>query len=527
MQFTGLLSSQMDLFAYTTWGLANEIALSGKIPIKPYENWNYLKYSYAIHPNDYSEMFYPHVMLYITRIIITLPYEYYSYIITFLLVLVFYLVLSALSDQKILIAFATLSLLLMHRGYPSFSFFYISLGLLMFWYVLYILIRGMILKGTSVSADIILIILFTLASNWSYYSSTYLIFSYSLFISIIVLSKRLPFIHQNRIEILTTRNTKPLALVTLITSAGFLFLLNPIVRTLKIGHVDIGSTLLNPIQNIIGRIIQEQQPIPGFYVVQFRDVLYGALVRVSITSTLILVFFFIITYVLKERVYCDMLLERKFFTALISIIALSFVSLTFAIAYELVGFPQLHLYPSNIIVAKTITSIGTPLILVKCYDSKKERIIRFLSIILAILVILAPIYASVTNLIYGNPYTPKELYNEVIGAINFATRYAKNDVFFVSDKRIAALMYYKSTELGISTKIVHSLFTSNPLNYNDNCVIKDNCIYILTYSYSEYPIRGGGPWELMPPLGETLYIMLSNNSLIYNDGYSILMLVLF
>jgi hypothetical protein len=222
-----------------------------------------------------------------------------------------------------------------------------------------------------------------------------------------------------------------------------------------------------------------------------------------------------------------MLLERKFFTALISIIALSFVSLTFATVYKLVGFPQLHLYPSNIIVAITITSIGTPLILVKCYDSKKERIIRFLSIILAILVILAPIYASVANLIYGNPYTPKKLYNEVIGAINFATRYAKKDVFFVSDLKIAALMYYKSTELGISTKIVHGLFIYNPLNYNDNCVIKDNCIYILTYSHSEYPIRGGGPWRHMPPLGETLYIMLSNNSLIYNDGYSILMLVLF
>jgi len=527
MQFTGLLSSQMD-FAYTTWGLANEIALTGKLPIKPYENWNYLKHSYAIHPNDYSELFYPHVILYITQIIIILPYEYYSYIITFLLVLIFYLVLSAFSDQKILIAFATLSLLLMHRGYPSFSFFYISLGLLMFWYVLYILIRGMLLKDTSASADIILIILFTLASNWSYYSSTYLIFLYSLFISIIiVLFKRLPFIHQNQIEILTTRNTKPLALVTLIISTGFLFLLNPIVRSLKLGHVDIGSTLLNLIQDIIGRIIQEQRPIPGFYVVQFRDVLYGILVRVSNTSTLILVFFFIIIYVLRKKVSCNMLLERKFFIALISIIALSLVLLPFAIVYKLVGFPQLHLYPSNIILAITITSIGTPLILIKCYDSRKERIIRFLSIILATLVILAPLYASVANLIYGDPYTPKELYNEVIGAINFATRYAKNDVFFVSDMKIAALMYYKSTELGISTKIVHSLFTYNPLNYNDNCVIKDNCIYTLTYSYSEYPIRGGGPWGHMPPLGETLHIMLSNNSLIYNDGYSILILVLF
>jgi hypothetical protein len=222
-----------------------------------------------------------------------------------------------------------------------------------------------------------------------------------------------------------------------------------------------------------------------------------------------------------------MMLERKFLIALISIIALSFVLLSFAIIYELVGFPQVHLYPYNIILAITLTSIGTPLILVKCYDSRKERIIRFLSIILATLVILAPIYASVTNLIYGNPYTPKELYNEVIGAINFATRYAKNNVFFVSDQRIAALMYYKCTELDISTKIIHSLFTSNPLNYNDNCVIKDNCIYTLMYSHSEYPIRGRGPWGWMTPLGKTLHIMLSSNSLIYNDGYSILMLVIF
>jgi hypothetical protein len=221
-----------------------------------------------------------------------------------------------------------------------------------------------------------------------------------------------------------------------------------------------------------------------------------------------------------------MMLERKFLIALISIIALSFVLLSFAIIYELVGFPQVHLYPYNIILAIMLTSIGTPLILVKCYDSRKERIIRFLSIILATLVILAPIYASVTNLIYGNPYTPKELYNEVIGAINFATRYAKNNVFFVSDQRIAALMYYKCTELDISTKIIHSLFTSNPLNYNDNCVIKDNCIYTLMYSHSEYPIRGGGPWGWMTPLDKTLHIMLSSNSLIYNDGYSILTLVI-
>jgi len=467
-------------------------------------------------------------MLYMIRIIIDLPYEYYSYVITFLFVVVFYLVLSAFSDQKILIAFATLSLLLLHRGYPSFSFFYISFGLLMFWYVLYILIRGTILKDTSISTDIILIILFTLASNWSYYSSTYLIFSYSLFISIIiVLSKRLPFIHQNQIGILTIQNTKSLVLVTSIISAGFLFLLNPIVQTLKFGHIDIGSTLLNLIQKIIERIIQEQRPIPGFYVVRSLDVLSRILERVSITSTFIFVFFFIITYVLRKKVSCDMLLGREFLIALISIIALSFVQLSFATIYELRGLPQLHLYPYNIIRAITITSIGTPLILVKCYDSRKERIIRFLSIILATLVILAPLYASVTDLIYGNPSTPKELYNEVIGAINFATRYAKNDVFFVSELRIATLMYYKSTELGISTKIVHSLFTSNPLNYNDNCVIKDNCIYTLIYSFSEYPIKGGRSWGLMPPLGETLYIMLSSNSLIYNDGYSILMLVLF
>jgi hypothetical protein len=222
-----------------------------------------------------------------------------------------------------------------------------------------------------------------------------------------------------------------------------------------------------------------------------------------------------------------MMLERKFLIALISIIALSFVLLSFAIIYELVGFPQLHLYPSNIILAITLTSIGTPLILVKCYDSRKERIIRFLSIILATLVILAPIYASVITLIYGNPYIPKELYNEVIGAIDFATRYAKNDVFFVSDTGIAALMYYKCTELGISTRIVHSLFTSNPLNYNDNCAIKDSCVYILMYSYSEYPIRGGGPWGWIAPLGKTLYTMLSANSLIYDNGYSILMLITF
>ena len=185
--------TQFDHFAYTSWGLAIEINRYSRLTLNHYDDCGI---SWCNHPLNYQYLFYPHVLLSIISQIANIPIEYSSLIIISLFTILTYMTLRHLDsllcmgkmcECVTIYPYITLYVLFMvssQRGYPSFAFYYISIGIIAFWFTLYLLLRHLTNASQDKRAFMALTLMFIITSNWSYYTSTFLIgvFAASIYI---------------------------------------------------------------------------------------------------------------------------------------------------------------------------------------------------------------------------------------------------------------------------------------------------------------------------------------------------------
>jgi len=522
--FRTIYNTQFDYFAFTTWGLANEIISRNKIVYEPYSDLirNNLN---LLHPNLYSKLFYPHIMLSIAHVVTDIPYSYFSFVVVLTFTLLFYLstklfIKDNLANNlvKLLTFIGPLLLLLLHQGYPSFILFYISFGIMIFWYLFYVILRSLIINTIS-KQDLIVIPAFIIVGNLSYYTSIFFVLLLSLLLLLSIISFEKFYLFRRLFHITVHPNVKFVLLIILISASIHLVIFNPVIEGFfySLYKKDVLKDIYIILRDIItGAILTA----PVIEISSYVDEVYRVLATLSRISIILLLLLFTFVYIMARKI-CSMpyVNTRSFIMGLLTVTSCIISQLFFMTVYRVADFPSIHQYPLNLSATLIVIVVGVSLLTVNCKKEVLRKTIILITFILLIFIISAPLYRSLTTSnIYDDVLLIKGLYNKANFIVNYAILKSEYSITFISDSRIAAYMYYMSTKYNKTLDIAYISFVSDPYDYNRNCR-KELCFYIIAKMWEKLPIRGtAGPWSFLQPLGEQLYVILKENCVMYNDG---------
>jgi len=518
-------NEQFDYFTFTTWGLSNEILSNNHLLFRPYINVPY-KSGPKHHANEYSVLFLPHTLLSISYIVTSIPYQYYSLIIVLSYIIILYLITKYSLHHKFVIFLTTLLLIIYHQTYPTYSFFYISIGILFYWYTLFILLHCY-RSALRLSSSVLTGFLFLIASNWSYYTSTFMTAVVSFGISLTLLITRL-FSYRLPSQSFTITELK----LYFTTSMGAIFLLvflNPIV--LSLGDTRSGLDFNYVLTFLLREAVHWYLPSAGDNAdleEYFVDSVYPVLHTISTVSVFLLVILLIILMVRYKVNIVKMIFKDKDLNlSTILLFALLVLVITHNLVYALFLYPSIHTYPHQVL--RTFAIGMLIMLVIKVSNKIKIRYRNWFLVIaymLAILLVLAPLYRSIVTSISMDHVTPIKLYSTSTSSITFLTEKTKNELFLFTDSRIAGYVYYRLTHLNESIIINVQGFLAPPFNYFDNCKRIAECYYLIARSFKTIPLRiAQAPWIFIKPLGEKYCLMIEENSLIYNDSLSEILLV--
>ncbi len=525
--------TQFDHFAYTSWGLAIEINRYSRLTLNHYDDCGI---SWCNHPLNYQYLFYPHVLLSIISQIANIPIEYSSLIIISLFTILTYMTLRHLAfllcmgkmcECVTIYPYITLYVLFMvssQRGYPSFAFYYISIGIIAFWFTLYLLLRHLTNASQDKRAFMALTLMFIITSNWSYYTSTFLIgvFAASIYILLYVAKIFISNLFGSREVDVIFREKTPYILVVSGFSLGLLLYFNPIVTSLVMPLRDPLQVLQRVFESILESFISRRAYSP----IEIRDPIYQILSHISKLSSLLLISLFLLsllTLFLKKR---HVGVNIVIVVVIIGSLLLSQVP--FAAVYLIMGMPTLHSYPMSIALIITIFSsivwLNALLRMLRGVLNMSPIVAKVLGFFLVLLAILPTLSSFYLSLIYDvvnvNPVSPRSLLANAQYVTRYVAMFSSHDSSYASDGRIIAQLYYELAKLNKVTETTYYQFGKELGDFNYSDCTTRNCFYILAYMWKYVSFRGGSrQWEYHPPLGNLFDSIISESlGKSYDDG---------
>ncbi|MGC9106845.1 MAG: hypothetical protein ACP5IE_01455 [Infirmifilum sp.] len=525
--------TQFDYFAYSSWGLAIEINRYFRLPLNHYVDCGI---SWCNHPLNYQYLFYPHVLLSIISQIATIPVEYSSLIIILLFTILTYMTLRQLTfllfTSKMAEGITIYPYILLYvlfvvsslSGYPSFAFYYISIGMVTFWFILYLILRQLTNPLQDKKAYMALILMFIITSNWSYYTSTFLIglFAASMYILLYVAKIFISVLFGSREIDVIFRGKTPYILIVSVISLGLLLYFNPIVTSLVMPPYDPLQALQRVFENILESVVSQR----AYSIIEIGDPIYPILSHISRLSSLLLVSLFLLsllTLSLKKR---HVGVNIVIVVMIIGSLLLS--EIPFATVYLIMGMPTLHSYSMSIaliiIMFSSIVWLDALLKMLRGVLNISPKLVKVLGFLLVLLAILPTLSTFYRTLIYDevsvNPVSPKFFHANAQHVTRYVAMFSSHDSSYASDGRTIAQLYYELAKLNKVTKITYNQFNKVLGNFSYSDCTSRNCFYILAYMWKYVPFRGGSQlWEYQPPLGN-LFDFMTSKSLgkIYDDG---------
>jgi len=505
-----------DLFSFSTWGLSFEIIKNEHLLVKPYSGAG-VEWRWAAHPNTYSKLFYPHLFGAIFYTISGVSIEKLSLTMIPVYVLIFYLLLRNLlqgiigrrSPQYIelmLISLYVMIMTLRSIHYPGFSFYYISYGMLMFFYWLLILTSDNESKNHR-HIHMLVIALLIISANYSYYTSTFIIMLISFSCYLLL---RLPYVKSLHDSWL---HKKSIFETSFVIASALLFIFNPIVEVLyDKGNRNITSLILDSFKAIltatlIGRESVEQV-ISVTYVTSLLSQVSSLIIKIT-TITLSLIFsMFLILKILRPEV-----LPRPLNGVSLAISS-AFVSPIVVIIYNAFSQPVVHTYMlvfSTMMMSYFATCISFTMEL-------RYRLlsiaIRVITTILSFLLLISLVTLFVnSHIINVDPIYPRDFHKDARELVSYIVTYVstQDDVAIVSYNAFTAQLYFKAVLCNVTTDFKYYPFEASPDDIVRNCRGGDICFYALQY-----------PQGIYSTISDTYNIVNRSLGSMFNDGRFIL-----
>lgn len=454
-----------DLFTFSTWGLSIEIYKNARLLMRPYSVAG-TEWKWAAHPNVYSELFCPHLFSAMIYIVSEVPPEDLSWVMIVAYILVFYLILKNLFKnivhncpqhiEMIIMSLYILNMIVRNINYPGFSFFYISYGMLMFWYLFLTIV---IIGKNYHRSDLFVMLLFIISANYSYYTS---IFMFSLLSLLTYLFLELPIsklLHDN-----FSSKRKSIFKTVSVVSIALLFLFNPIIHVLSGHNKDIAGLLLDAIKNIISVSVMGEKSI--IYSEQYfgmLDQISSFIIRIT---TMAFVIMFIIIVVLK--IFKPEIIYRPLYGVSL-VICLTFISPIPIAIYSIFGQRVLHTYMLTI-SGLMISFYATCMSFILKLKSKRSlpNAIKAIAIILSILMSISLLTSLINSYIINvNRTLPRGFHKDAQNLANFIATYiqTQNDVFVFSNNAFIAQLYFRTVFTNTTTSFNYFPFEIDPNNY--------------------------------------------------------------
>jgi len=480
-----------DLFSFSTWGLIFEIIKNGHLLMKPYSSAG-VEWRWADHPNTYSKLFYPHIFGAIFYTISELPIESLSLMMSLVYLLVFYTLLKNFLQgitgrdipQYIELTLINIYILIMfirNIHYPGYSFYYISYGMLMFFYWLLVLTLGDKSKYYH-NIHLFMIIMFIVSSNFSYYTSGLIIILVSLSSYLFLKLPYFKILHDNWLR------KRYIFWTSFIIASLLLFALNPIIEALYgKGNKDIIGMILDSIKAILTISLiggkSAEQVISMTHITSLLSQISSLVLK---TTTIALSLVFVALLILK--ILRPEVLPRSLNGVSLAISS-GLVSPVIAVIYNIFSQPVVHTYMlvfSSIIGSYFATCISFKMEL-------KHRLlsisIRVVTITLTFLLLISSVTLFInSHIINIDTIYPRNFHKDAQNLVNYIVTYVstENDVAIVSYNAFSAQLYFKSVFNNITTGFKYYPFDDSPNNIAKNCRGGNTCFYALQYPYGIY-----------------------------------------
>jgi len=508
-----------DLFSFSTWGLIFEIIKNGHLLMKPYSSAG-VEWRWADHPNTYSKLFYPHMFGAIFYTISELPIVSLSLMMSLVYLLVFHLLLKNFLQgitgrdipqhiELILINVYILIMFIRNIHYPGFSFYYISYGMLMFFYWLLVLTLGNQSKYYH-NIHLFMIIMFIVSSNFSYYTSSLILILVSL-LSYLLL--KLPYFEILRDDWLHKRY---IFRSSFIIASLLLFALNPIIEALYgKGNKDIIGLILDSIKAILTISIiggkSAEQVISVTHVTSLLSQLSSLVLKIT-TIALSLVFVaLLILKILRPEV-----LPRSLNGVSLAISS-ALISPILVVIYKMFSQPVVHTYMlvfSSIMMSYFATCISFKMELKHHLLSTSIRVVT-ITLTFLLLISLVTLFIN-SHIISIDPIYPRDFHKDAQHLVNYIVTYVsmQNDIAIVSYNAFSAQLYFKSVFNNVTTSFKYYPFEVSPNDIAKNCRGGNVCFYALQYPHGIYNT-----------IFDTHNIVNKSLGLVFNDGKFILVYV--
>jgi len=260
----------------------------------------------------------------------------------------------------------------------------------------------------------------------------------------------------------------------------------------------------------------------------FVDAVYPILYKISIASVFLLVTL-LVTLIARYKVNIMKMIFKDKELSLSTTFLLTLLILTMMndLVYIVFLYPSIHTYAHQVL--RTFASGVLIVLMIKViYKIRTYHRNWFLLItyVLAMLLILAPLYRCIVTSINIDHILPIRFYGTSASSIIFLVEKTENELFLFTDSRIAGYIYYRLTSLDKSINIHAQGFLAPPFNYTDNCRKNMECYYLIMKSFEIIPLRiAQAPWMFIKPLGRKYHLIVTENSLIYNQGLSAILIV--
>lgn len=505
-----------DLFSFSTWGLSFEIIKNEHLLVKPYSGAG-VEWRWAAHPNIYSKLFHPHLFSAIFYTISRVPIESLSLIMIFIYVLIFYLLLKNLlqgiigrsSPQYVELTLISLYVSIMtirNIHYPGFSFYYISYGMLMFFYWLLILTLDNESKYHR-HTHILAIALFIISANYSYYTSVLIItlVSFSCYLLL-----KLPYVKALQDGWL---HKKFIFESSFVIASALLFIFNPIIEVLyDRGNRNIASLILDSFKAILTATLigkeRAEQVISVTYVTSLLDQVSSFVIKITTIALSLIFIAFLVLKILRQEV-----LPRPLNGVSLAISS-ALVSPIVVVIYDAFSQPVVHTYMlvfSSIMMSYFATCISfTMKIRYRLLSTAIRVITTTLSLLLLISLVILFVNSHIINV---DPIYPRDFHKDAQRLVSYIVTYVstQDDVAIVSYNAFTAQLYFKAVLCNVTTDFKYYPFEASPDDIVRNCRGGDICFYALQY-----------PQGIYSTISDTYNIVNRSLGSMFNDGRFIL-----
>lgn len=500
-----------DLFTFSTWGLSIEIYKSGRLIMKPYSIAG-TEWRWADHPNTYSGLFYPHICIISIYLLTRISFEYLSMVMVISYILVFYLIFKKFLKniiyncpryiEIVIIGLYMLNIIVRNINYPGFSFFYISYGMLMFWYLF---LTILFLKEKYYRITFFIILLFIIGTNYSYYTSIFIFFLLSLLMYLFLTIKFFKLLDDNY-----SRNARFIFISVSMVSITLLLLFNPLILHLHGNIKSIKDLIFDIITTILITSGSAESRRTFVYNEQFFGVINQICSSIIRMTTITFITIFIIMLIFKI-LKPEIILQPFYGVSLV--ISLILISPLLTATYTAFGQRVLHTYMltiSSVFISFYVTCMTFALKLMK---RKLSRFIKATAIVLTMLMTISLLISLMNSYVINiNPVLPKNFHKDARNLANFIAIYvqAQNDIFISSNNAFAAQLYFRTVFTNTTTYFKYFPSEIDSISYNYSCY-GTLCFYALHHS-----------WKIMSTSLYSYNIINKSLSLIYDDGRFIL-----